>query len=63
MALVYQGPDSIALEHRPKPTVESQKLDASRLITHRFKLNRIIDAYDTFSRAAETKALKVIIEA
>jgi alcohol dehydrogenase len=44
-------------------TVQSKKLDASRLITHRFKLDRIIDAYDTFSRAAETKALKVIIEA
>jgi alcohol dehydrogenase len=44
-------------------TVQSKKLDPARLITHRFKLDQIIDAYDTFSRAAETKALKVIIEA
>src|SRR6476660_4827598 len=38
-------------------TVQSKKLDPGRLITHRFKLNQIIDAYDTFSHAAETKAL------
>jgi len=44
-------------------TVLSRKIDPKRLITHRFKLERIIDAYDTFGRAAETKALKVIIEA
>lgn len=29
----------------------------------RFKLGDIFDAYDTFGRAAETKALKVITEA
>jgi alcohol dehydrogenase len=44
-------------------TVLSNKIDPKRLITHRFKLDEIIDAYDTFGRAAETKALKVIIEA
>jgi alcohol dehydrogenase len=44
-------------------TVGSNKIDPRRLITHRFKLDRIIDAYDAFGRAAETKALKVIIEA
>ncbi|AMP15894.1 zinc-dependent alcohol dehydrogenase family protein [Collimonas pratensis] len=43
-------------------TVQSQKIDPTRLITHRFKLDQILDAYDTFSHAAETKALKVIIE-
>jgi len=43
--------------------VASQKLDPRRLITHRFTLERIDDAYDTFSRAAETRALKVIISA
>ena len=43
-------------------TVQSRKLDPARLITHRFKLDRILDAYETFSHAAETKALKVIIE-
>jgi len=44
-------------------TVQSRKLDPKRLITHRFKLDHILDAYDTFARAASTRALKVIIEA
>jgi alcohol dehydrogenase len=39
------------------------KLDAKRLITHRFKLDRILDAYETFANAASARALKVIIEA
>ena len=43
--------------------VAARKLDPAPLITHRFTLDRIIDAYDTFGRAAETKALKVIISA
>jgi threonine dehydrogenase-like Zn-dependent dehydrogenase len=29
-------------------TVQSNKLDPKRLITHGFKLDRILDAYDTF---------------
>jgi alcohol dehydrogenase len=44
-------------------TVQSGKIDPTQLITHHFKLDQIMDAYDTFGRAAETKALKVIIEA
>jgi alcohol dehydrogenase len=44
-------------------TVASRKIDPKRLITHRFKLDRILDAYETFGNAAKTKALKVIIEA
>ena len=44
-------------------TVQSGKIDPTRLITHHFKLDQILNAYDTFGRAAETKALKVIIEA
>jgi alcohol dehydrogenase len=44
-------------------TVEAKKLDPSRLITHRFTLDTILDAYDTFGRAAETGALKVLISA
>jgi alcohol dehydrogenase len=44
-------------------TVQSQRIDASRLITHRFKLDQIIQAYETFAKAAATGALKVIIEA
>jgi alcohol dehydrogenase len=42
-------------------TVQSKKLDPTRLITHRFTLDQIIEAYDTFGRAAATQALKVII--
>jgi len=44
-------------------TVGSYKIDPGLLITHRFKLDRIIDAYDTFTNATVTSALKVIIEA
>jgi len=43
-------------------TVSSRKIDPKLLITHRFKLDRILDAYEAFGHAAETKALKVIIE-
>jgi alcohol dehydrogenase len=44
-------------------TVRAKKIDPKRLITHHFKLDAVFDAYDTFARAAETGALKVIIEA
>lgn len=42
--------------------VRSRKIDPKLLITHRFKFDRIIDAYETFGHAAETRALKVIVE-
>ncbi|MCC7029106.1 MAG: zinc-dependent alcohol dehydrogenase family protein [Chitinophagaceae bacterium] len=41
--------------------VQSKKLDPQKLITHRFKLAQIIEAYDTFEHAAKEKALKVIL--
>ncbi|KWO47917.1 alcohol dehydrogenase [Burkholderia sp. MSMB1459WGS] len=44
-------------------TVRAGRLDPKRLITHRFSLNDVERAYDTFGRAAQTHALKVIIEA
>ena len=44
-------------------TVGSKKFDPKLLITHHFKFDKILDAYETFGNAAETKALKVIIEA
>jgi alcohol dehydrogenase len=44
-------------------TLCAHKLDPKPLITHRFKLDHILDAYDTFARAADTHALKVLIEA
>ena len=43
--------------------LRSHKIDPKLLITHRFKLDKILDAYETFANAAKTKALKVIIEA
>lgn len=42
--------------------LHAQQVDPKQLITHRFKLDAILDAYETFGNAADTKALKVIIE-
>jgi alcohol dehydrogenase len=44
-------------------TVQSKRIDAKQLITHRFKMSDVLQAYETFGKAADTKALKVIIEA
>jgi alcohol dehydrogenase len=44
-------------------TVRSGRLDPGKLITHRFALNDVMKAYETFGHAADTHALKVIIEA
>lgn len=41
--------------------VAQEKLAAQKFATHHFKLDEMMDAYDTFGRAAETKALKVVI--
>ena len=43
-------------------TVQARKIDPTLLITHRFKLDAILEAYETFAHAADTKALKVLIE-
>jgi len=43
-------------------TVQSRKIDAKKLITHRFKFDKILEAYETFGAAASTHALKVLIE-
>lgn len=43
--------------------VGAHKIDPKLLITHHFKIDNILDAYETFVKAANTKALKVIIEA
>jgi alcohol dehydrogenase len=39
------------------------RLDATPLATHRFPLDETMAAYDTFAAAAETNALKVVLEA
>ena len=41
--------------------VAQGKLTPEVFVSHRFTLDNIVDAYDTFGRAAETKALKVAI--
>ena len=43
--------------------LRTHKIDPKLLITHRFKLDQILDAYETFAHASNTQALKVIIEA
>ncbi len=66
-ALVSNGPGRKNVEGRPKPTItlpgqtaRSGRIDAKQLITHRFKFDKILDAYDTFAHAADTKALRII---
>jgi len=44
-------------------TVQSKKIDPKKLITHHFKLDEIIEAYETFGNAEKEKALKVILTA
>src|ERR1700733_3198320 len=44
-------------------TLRSRKIDPKLLITHRFKLGQMLEAYETFGHAAKTRALKVIIAA
>ncbi|CAN5286705.1 zinc-dependent alcohol dehydrogenase family protein [soil metagenome] len=41
--------------------IQAKKLDPNKLITHHFKLNEIVKAYDTFGNAAKEKSLKVIL--
>ncbi len=42
-------------------TVQSKKIDPQKLITHHFKLDQIMEAYETFANAGKEKALKVIL--
>jgi alcohol dehydrogenase len=42
--------------------IESGKLDAKKLVSHRFKLTEILKAYDTFAHAAKEHAVKVVIK-
>lgn len=41
--------------------VVGKKIKAEKLATHFFTFDQFIEAYDTFGRAAETKALKVVL--
>lgn len=42
--------------------VESGRLDAKKLVSHRFELTEILKAYDTFANAAKEYAVKVVIK-
>jgi alcohol dehydrogenase len=42
--------------------VESGKLQPKKLVTHRFAMNDIMKAYDTFGNAAKDGALKVVLK-
>ena len=44
-------------------TVVAGKLQAKKLITHHFRLDELMKAYDTFGNAAKEKALKVLLTA
>ena len=39
----------------------AHQLDAGKFVTHHFSMTNFLDAYDTFARAADTGALKVVI--
>ena len=41
--------------------VTARKIDAARFVSHHFKLNEMIEAYDTFQNAADTRAVKVVM--
>ena len=43
-------------------TVKAEKISPGQLTTHHFDMDNMMDAYDTFSKAAEYQALKVIIK-
>ena len=41
--------------------IEAQRIDPMKFTTHRFALGDSMSAYDTFARAAETNAMKVVM--
>lgn len=44
-------------------TVQSKKIEPNNLITHHFRLDQVMEAYETFGNAAKERALKVIMTA
>ncbi|NVK46342.1 MAG: zinc-dependent alcohol dehydrogenase family protein [Rhodobacteraceae bacterium] len=44
-------------------TLNSGKVDPARLVTHRLKLDEILEAYEIFGNAAREKAMKIILTA
>jgi len=44
-------------------TLNTGKVNPGKLVTHRFKLDEILEAYEVFGNAAREKAMKVILNA
>jgi alcohol dehydrogenase len=42
--------------------IQSGRLDAKKLVSHRFELSEILKAYDTFENAAKERALKLVLK-
>jgi alcohol dehydrogenase len=55
--LVDAGTTSMLLK-----MVQSGRLNAKKLVSHRFQLSEIMKAYDTFANAAKQHALKVVLK-
>jgi alcohol dehydrogenase len=53
--------DTVSTPHLLK-AVMARRLEPAALVTHRFRLEDMEQAYDTFGRAADTHAVKVVIE-
>jgi len=60
IALTTRLVDTVTLPMLLK-VVSSGKLQPEKLVTHHFRLDEIEKAYDTFSHAAQEKALKVVL--
>ncbi|MBS0351619.1 MAG: zinc-dependent alcohol dehydrogenase family protein [Proteobacteria bacterium] len=43
-------------------TIRSKKINPKKLITHRFKFNEILKAYETFANAAQRKRSKLLLK-
>src|SRR5262249_257922 len=41
--------------------ITARQIDAGRFVTHHFRMDDFLDAYDVFARAGETGALKVVV--
>jgi len=41
--------------------VQPGRLDAEKLVRHRFEVSEIMKAYDTFGNAAKERALKAVL--
>lgn len=60
MTLTTRLVDTVTIPMLMK-TVLSGKVQPAKLITHRFPLDKVLEAYDTFGNAMKSHALKVII--